>query len=364
MTLADIFSAIDSAKRRGAGLLGGDGQTLGDLATGMGRSLLTMPADIGQQMANLAQGNPGNVLGQPQGMDQIRGLLGRPTSDAQDVGEAIGPPMKLAAKAAGLLSGKIPAMLAAHIAYHGSPYQFDKFDMSKIGTGEGAQAYGHGLYFAENPAIAQVYRDALSKSEMVDANGNVVYSPQSGDYTSPASRAANALQYAHDAQSSAPYQLASGVLRRSDDADTAAQAAKILGDWQASGVTPKPAGALYKVDINADPAHYLDWDAPLSEQSQHVQNALQPLQPLLQKSIQDGNTTGVSTGSDVVGALAPYTQEWGAGSNGAAGVSQMLRDAGIPGIKYKDAGSRTGDGGTHNYVVFDDSLINNLGAAP
>ena len=40
-------------------------------------------------------------------------------------------------------------------AYHGSPYDFDKFDLSKIGTGEGAQAYGHGLYFAEEPAVAQ-----------------------------------------------------------------------------------------------------------------------------------------------------------------------------------------------------------------
>ena len=45
-------------------------------------------------------------------------------------------------------------------------------------------------------------------------------------------------------------------------------------------------------------------------------------------------------------------------------VSKAIAGAGIPGIKYKDAGSRAGDGGTHNYVVFDDSLINNLGAAP
>jgi hypothetical protein len=34
-------------------------------------------------------------------------------------------------------------------AYHGSPYSFDEFSTSKIGTGEGAQAYGRGLYFAE-----------------------------------------------------------------------------------------------------------------------------------------------------------------------------------------------------------------------
>ena len=40
-------------------------------------------------------------------------------------------------------------------AYHGSPYKFDAFDASKIGTGEGAQAYGHGLYFADQEDTAK-----------------------------------------------------------------------------------------------------------------------------------------------------------------------------------------------------------------
>jgi hypothetical protein len=35
-------------------------------------------------------------------------------------------------------------------AWHGSPHDIDRFDSSRIGTGEGAQTYGHGLYFAEN----------------------------------------------------------------------------------------------------------------------------------------------------------------------------------------------------------------------
>ena len=39
-------------------------------------------------------------------------------------------------------------------AYHSSPHDFDKFDLAKIGTGEGAQVYGHGLYFAESPAVS------------------------------------------------------------------------------------------------------------------------------------------------------------------------------------------------------------------
>ena len=47
--------------------------------------------------------------------------------------------------------------------YHGSPHDFDRFDLKKIGTGEGAQAYGHGLYFAENEGVARGYRERLAQ---------------------------------------------------------------------------------------------------------------------------------------------------------------------------------------------------------
>ena len=43
-------------------------------------------------------------------------------------------------------------------AYHGSPYDFDRFDLNKIGSGEGAQAFGHGLYFTDSEDIAEGYR--------------------------------------------------------------------------------------------------------------------------------------------------------------------------------------------------------------
>ena len=46
-------------------------------------------------------------------------------------------------------------------AYHGSPHDFDKFDFTKMGTGEGAQEYGKGGYFAENEGTARGYRDRL-----------------------------------------------------------------------------------------------------------------------------------------------------------------------------------------------------------
>ena len=48
-------------------------------------------------------------------------------------------------------------------AYHGSPHRFSDFDITKIGTGEGAQAYGWGLYFTTARGIAAFYRNTLSR---------------------------------------------------------------------------------------------------------------------------------------------------------------------------------------------------------
>ena len=58
-------------------------------------------------------------------------------------------------------------------AYHGSPYDFDRFDISKIGTGEGAQAYGRGLYFAQNENVAKSYRDNLAKPSFNETKSGV-----------------------------------------------------------------------------------------------------------------------------------------------------------------------------------------------
>jgi hypothetical protein len=52
-------------------------------------------------------------------------------------------------------------------AWHGSPHLFDKFKNEAIGTGEGAQAYGHGLYLAENPDVAKTYQTTLTIWEQI-----------------------------------------------------------------------------------------------------------------------------------------------------------------------------------------------------
>jgi hypothetical protein len=50
-------------------------------------------------------------------------------------------------------------------AYHGTAHDFPAFDVSKVGTGQGAQSYGHGLYFAENPQVAAEYRRELTAAQ-------------------------------------------------------------------------------------------------------------------------------------------------------------------------------------------------------
>lgn len=52
-------------------------------------------------------------------------------------------------------------LLQPATVWHGSPHKFDKFDSSKIGTGEGNQTFGHGLYFSENPNIGHHYAENL-----------------------------------------------------------------------------------------------------------------------------------------------------------------------------------------------------------
>ena len=46
-------------------------------------------------------------------------------------------------------------------AWHGSPHKFDTFSLEAIGTGEGAQAHGWGLYFAKERRVSESYKEVL-----------------------------------------------------------------------------------------------------------------------------------------------------------------------------------------------------------
>lgn len=237
-------------------------------------------------------------------------------------------------------------------AYHGSPHDFDKFDLSKIGTGEGAQAYGHGLYFAEKEGVAKGYRDTLS-----------------ADLTQPAERllkrhggdvdAAMAAAKAEiDRLRNLPNAGNDPVMR---DRLVATQEGNLAMLNQLKNEGKMNPGRMYEVNIKADPEHFLDWDKPLSGQSEAVKG-------LAQKAfdkygdfyIPPPEKTMGWTGGDLHASMARAERGDAPGFIGQGvkpPVADIMREAGIPGIKYLDQGSRAAGEGSRNYVVFDDSLI-------
>jgi hypothetical protein len=274
--------------------------------------------------------------------------------------------------AAGMLTlgaGAVPAeansLRMGIKAYHGSPHDFERFDSSKIGTGEGAQAYGHGLYFGEREGVAKEYRKKLTAGRYKTSSGETL---SQGDLFQELMKAADQVKQggysAENRFALHPDHRRSVVNRMVDGVEEYGSVDKYLEN---SGFTPgfeelqgavanrakelglKPdKGRMYEVDIAADPEHFLDWDKPLSEQSPKVQETLKGLgaaqknRPLAE----------ADSGRDLY-----YKQTQGLTSDTA---SQRLKEAGIPGIRYLDQGSRTAGEGSRNYVVFDDKLISIL----
>ena len=169
-------------------------------------------------------------------------------------------------------------------AYHGSPHTFDQFDMSRIGTGEGAQAYGHGLYFAEAEDVARQYRDQLSRGRATAPAFNTAtdsFVPGSADWHA-ADMADTMRRFGLDPNTPDGMEwLDSEIAARRMGYDSAdgLRAERVKELLDAGVVRDDAQGRMYEVNINANPDDFLDWDKPLSEQSQAVRDALASSHP-------------------------------------------------------------------------------------
>ena len=309
-------------------------------------------------------------------------------------GEAIEAAKKGEWKKSGLSAlGALP-IIGALKASHGSPHAFTKFDFSKIGTGDGAQAYGHGGYFAQgfDSPVAKEYRDALAGVEV----GGKVMAP---DWDSP-------------------YYYPLQALRKHGDdiekarADVYERNKNIPGGWPEELVAFEDAvkqgikrnqGHLYNVELKwpdpareaADPLgehHLLDWDAPMSQQPSYIKKKLGLLDAPSQERMDEAISNMMAKAEKLYGDKYAWTdlpearlwerrmgREIGRGQPDVSGAefyrgsdtdflhgatapenerSQYLRSLGIPGIRYLDQGSRAAGTGSRNYVMFDDALAN------
>lgn len=110
-------------------------------------------------------------------------------------------------------------------------------------------------------------------------------------------------------------------------------------------------GQLYSADIPEND-EVLDWDKPLSEQPPKVQEALRPL---IARFYGDANVDYVL--ADGEGSPKSGREFYNALSAEPRGASEMLRDAGIPGLRYLDGNSRGKGEGSANYVIWDEALL-------
>jgi hypothetical protein len=243
---------------------------------------------------------------------------------------------------------------AGAIVYHGSPHKFDKFSSQKIGTGEGAQAYGHGLYFAESPQVAKTYQPRSPKFE-----DKLIKLYQKASSTSNYPM----MEVLEDAMlHRTPDEIVQKFTNVEDGyTDQHIKAAQDFANWYSKN--EPEVGGLYIVDLPDEKiAQMLDYDKPLGQQPQAVQswlkNAFNPYRDQLTAKDVGGNEP---TGGLILNRLQELMSEGkkadvftSAENPGARNASQELFDAGIPGIRYLDEQSRgsKGAGGTTNYVVF------------
>jgi len=305
-SLADIYSTIDSYKRK-----------LGDV--------------VGNPIGSLQQAY-GNAN------DQARDFNDLTYQAFQEKG--YGPKKQELARQ--LAEAYSPAGMTV---WHGSPFKFKAFDPIKIGTGEGAQAFGHGLYVAENPKVAKQYSENVKDlSSIAEYNAKL-----------------NRLSKIMDEDSAGSY--------RKFKSAKGEQAAKEYDDLMQEKLQKiKAPGNMYKIDLPDEHINkMLDWDKTLINQPKKVQEAIKDI---------PHEQTGFTYG-DIIDSIkaAPHLNNpddypWahptgqeiyknlgqsmmvGNKAKGQVEASKALSDLGIPGIKYLDEQSRDAGEGTRNFVIF------------
>jgi hypothetical protein len=216
-------------------------------------------------------------------------------------------------------------------AHHGTPHKVDRFSTQKVGAGEGAQVYGWGLYFAQNPKVAEEYRSRLTSDTLIldgisamqkrTETGNQIWGHASQYF---ADGAKTKEQLLAKIKSAREFEKSRGNKYFNDE--NYAEVENAIS--KTNEIVKGNIGNLYTVELNVDDADLLDWDKPLSEQSAKVRG-------ILQKWADD---------PELWESMKTWKADSFYGANlkddAAKQKSEFLLRLGIPGIRYLDQGSR------------------------
>lgn len=347
-SLADLINAFAARAEKvgvtvpqGSPVLPGASMTLRDMTVGdLGRVLEDISYGMGPVSGgNYATGGVGTYGLKPDAMELANvapagALLGKGIVKG---GKALAPTAAEMLRQRAEKYMRDSGNLREIIAYHGTPHNWQpepgfpdgRFRLDRMGTGEGAQAYGWGAYFAENPDVAGSYRNALADWYP----GGIKTKPGTAEDAAAAHVAA-----AIDGQYGNPYTQAKEWIRR-QGGERAAEKIAAIEKWQREGIEFKKPGSVYELDIPDEAvARMLDWDAPLGQQPHHVQDAWQSL--MQEKGMPFSN-------SELIGDVTKRAM-----------LEEDLRKRGIPGLRFLDEGSRGAVGpGTRNIVIWDQDVL-------
>ena len=289
--------------------------------------------DISALLRQLAPQTTQQVLGNriAPTTDEILGYVPRMTPNYQGseshemMGGLLSPALGYFAKAIPTQMKGMP--IGNMIAYHGTPHEIQGgFDLSKVGTGEGAQAYGHGMYFAEAPDVAKSYMGKTVFNEpTLDkfTNGPNYYTDSSGKH----------FKVRDYVRNDKPVEVSN---------DEYNSKFKEVSDIY----TKQNQGNLYKVDIPDEHiATMVDWDKPFKKQPKIVQNAFMQILKNNEDLPLDFLIKGNATGGSLLQAIDKVK------------ATELLNELGVKGIKYLDEGSRGKGKGTYNFVSFDPQTV-------
>jgi len=244
----------------------------------------------------------------------------------------------------------------AQAAWHGSPHDFDEFDLGAIGSGEGNQAHGWGLYFAKNKEVAQAYKDVLGIDSVEITSGDTKYRLNDDiewyddktksiiDAESPLSMALTTLSEEGD-NAKAIKNLTDFINSKKDNKSDyvvaqikrAEQAVQILKD---GNFDTHQWNTMFEVDIPEN-EYLLNEQKNIEKQSQVVKNAISQMSNELNSSVLNNSNL---SGKEFYKLLSKKL-------GGDKLASQKLSDFGIKGITYK------GEQDGVCFVVFDDKAI-------
>ena len=308
-------------------------QAAQDLGT-IGKAIVTQPVQTGKA---LVQGE----------VERARQAMTSPRAAGEYAGSMVDP-MRIAAAL------RKTAPIAELDVYHGTPHRFPEteanplgeFNASKIGTGEGEQAFGYGIYLAESPSVAQHYSTGGGGFVPVQGKDNVYFNGQwvqdFSDKKSPEGLAKYAMS-----------QSSTGTTIKEKTETLNKIGRKDAADWLEKNADKfnQSKGNLYTADLPDEMIdRMLDWEKPLSEQSEFVKAAIRAM-PNAPDESKWKNWTGEYL-------YRIHLQRGGRESPEKplkVTASEKLQNASIPGIKYLDAGSRSrglSATKTRNFVVF------------